>query len=87
MAKNQKATNMQKDALKILLTTDGLLLGAKMLTPMLPSAILGIAIPQYMMAMFSIGILTTGYSKYKEEKAKMYKEKELTESDLFELED
>lgn len=80
-------TKNQKDIIKVLGTADGLLLGAKLLSPMLPNALLGIVLPQYMVAMISVGILTTGYSRFKLEKAKMQKDKEICESDLFELED
>lgn len=71
---------------KLLLEADGLLLGAKILSPMLPNAILGIALPQYMVAMISIGIISTGYYRFKTERTKI-KDKEITESDLFKLED
>lgn len=80
-------TKNQKDIIKILGTADGLLLGAKLLAPMLPNVILGMALPQYMVASISLGIIASGYSRFKIEKSKVQKDKEITESDLFELED
>lgn len=72
---------------KTLLELNGMMLLTKAGISILPHAICGIFLPQYMVASISLGLVATGYYKFKAEKYKIKKDVVITERDLFELED
>ena len=73
---------------KTLLELNGIMLATKVGIVMLPHNICGLILPQYMLASIVLGIITTGYCRFKSVKnSKTKADKVITESDLFKLED
>ena len=74
--------------IKTLLELNGIMLATKVGVVMLPHNICGLILPQYMLASIVLGIITTGYCRFKSVKnSKTKADKVITESDLFKLED
>lgn len=73
--------------IKTLLELNGMMLATKAGIAMLPHSICGLILPQYMLASISLGIIATGYCRFKSVKnSKTKDDKIITESDLFKLE-
>ena len=74
--------------IKTLLELNGMMLATKVGVVMLPHNICGLILPQYMLASITLGIIATGYCRFKSVKnSKSKDDKIITESDLFKLED
>ena len=74
--------------IKTLLELNGMMLATKVGVVMLPHNICGLILPQYMLASIVLGIITTGYCRFKSVKnSKTKTDKIISESDLFRLED
>ena len=72
---------------KTLLELNGMMLATKVGVVMLPHNICGLILPQYMLASISLGMVATGYCRFKAAKnSKTKADKIITESDLFKLE-
>lgn len=72
---------------KTLLELNGMMLATKAGIIMLPHSICGLILPQYMLASIALGIITTGYCRFKSAKnSKSKADKIISESDLFKLE-
>ena len=73
--------------IKTLLEHNGMMLATKAGIVMLPHNICGLILPQYMLASIALGIITTGYCRFKSAKnSKTKNDKIISESDLFKLE-
>lgn len=73
--------------IKTLLELNGMMLATKAGIIMLPHSICGLILPQYMVASITLGIITTGYCRFKAtKKSKSKADKIISESDLFKLE-
>ena len=73
---------------KTLLELNGIMLATKAGIIMLPHNICGLILPQYMLASIALGMVATGYCRFKTAKnSKTKADKIITESDLFKLED
>ena len=73
---------------KTLLELNGIMLATKVGVVMLPHNICGLILPQYMLASIALGIIATGYCRFKSAKnSKTKADKVISESDLFKLED
>ena len=73
---------------KTLLELNGIMLATKVGVVMLPHNICGLILPQYMLASIVLGIIATGYCRFKSAKnSKTKADKVISESDLFKLED
>lgn len=73
-------------AIKMLVEVDSLLLATKMVLPCIYKAGLLVVVPKYLSGMIILGMLAGGYYKSKEIKNKK-KDTDLTDSNLFKLED
>ena len=74
--------------IKTLLELNGMMLATKVGIVMLPHSICGLILPQYMLASIALGIIATGYCRFKSVKnSKTKTDKVISESDLFKLED
>ena len=74
--------------IKTLLEHNGMMLATKAGIIMLPHNICGLILPQYMLAAIALGMVATGYCRFKSVKnSKTNADKIITESDLFKLED
>ena len=74
--------------IKTLLELNGMMLATKAGIIMLPHNICGLILPQYMVASIALGIIASGYFRFKAAKnSKTKADKIITESDLFKLED
>ena len=73
---------------KTLLELNGIMLATKVGVVMLPHSICGLILPQYMVASIALGIIASGYCRFKAAKnSKIKADKIISESDLFKLED
>ena len=73
---------------KTLLELNGMMLATKVGVVMLPHNICGLILPQYMLASIALGIIASGYCRFKSAKnSKTKTDKIISESDLFKLED
>lgn len=73
--------------IKTLLELNGMMLATKAGVAMLPHSICGLILPQYMVASIALGIIATGYCRFKSAKnSKTKADKIISESDLFKLE-
>lgn len=72
---------------KTLLEIDGLLAATKITTLFLPRTLVGLVMPQYFIATLTLGLLASGYYQSKIILNKKKEDKEITENDLFKLED
>ena len=73
--------------IKTLLELNGMMLATKVGIVMLPHSICGLILPQYMVASIALGIIASGYCRFKSVKnSKTNADKIITESDLFKLE-
>ena len=74
--------------IKTLLELNGMMLATKVGIAILPHNICGLLLPQYMVAAISLGIVVTGYYRFKAIKnTKTKDDKVISELDLFKLED
>ena len=74
--------------IKTLLELNGIMLATKVGVVMLPHNICGLILPQYILASIVLGIITTGYCRFKSVKnSKTKTDKIISEIDLFKLED
>ena len=74
--------------IKTLLELNGMMLATKAGIVMLPHNICGLILPQYMLASIALGMVATGYCRFKAAKnSKTKDDKVISESDLFKLED
>ena len=74
--------------IKTLLELNGMMLATKVGIVMLPHSICGLILPQYMVASIALGIIASGYCRFKLVKnSKTKADKIISESDLFKLED
>ena len=74
--------------IKTLLELKGMMLVTKAGIIMLPHSICGLILPQYMVASIALGMVATGYCRFKSVKnSKTKADKIISESDLFKLED
>ena len=74
--------------IKTLLELNGIMLATKVGVVMLPHNICGLILPQYMLASIALGMVATGYCRFKSVKnSKTKTDKIISESDLFKLED
>ena len=74
--------------IKTLLELNGMMLVTKVGAVMLPHSICGLILPQYMVASIALGIIASGYCRFKSVKnSKTKADKIISESDLFKLED
>ena len=74
--------------IKTLLELNGMILATKAVILMLPHNICGLILPQYMVASIALGMVATGYCRFKSVKnSKTKADKIIRESDLFKLED
>ena len=74
--------------IKTLLELNGMMLATKAGIIMLPHSICGLILPQYMVASIALGIIASGYCRFKSVKnSKTKADKIISESDLFKLED
>ena len=74
--------------IKTLLELNGMMLATKVGVVMLPHSICGLILPQYMLASIALGIIASGYCRFKSVKnSKIKADKIINESDLFKLED
>ena len=74
--------------IKTLLELNGMMLATKAGIIMLPHSICGLILPQYMVASIALGMVATGYCRFKSVKnSKTKADKIISESDLFKLED
>ena len=74
--------------IKTLLELNGMMLATKVGVVMLPHNICGLILPQYMLASIALGMVATGYCRFKSVKnSKTKDDKIISESDLFKLED
>ena len=74
--------------IKTLLELNGIMLATKVGVVMLPHNICGLILPQYMLASIALGIIASGYCRFKAAKnSKIKADKIISESDLFKLED
>ena len=73
--------------IKTLLELNGMMLATKVGIVMLPHSICGLILPQYMVASIALGIIASGYCRFKSVKnSKTKTDKVISESDLFKLE-
>ena len=73
--------------IKTLLELNGMMLATKAGIIMLPHSICGLILPQYMVASIALGIIASGYCRFKSAKnSKTKADKVISESDLFKLE-
>lgn len=73
--------------IKTLLELNGMMLATKVGIVMLPHSICGLILPQYMVASIALGIIASGYCRFKAAKnSKSKADKIISESDLFKLE-
>ncbi|MDU4327140.1 MAG: hypothetical protein E7I48_17430 [Clostridium celatum] len=72
---------------KFLLEADGLLLATKLISGAVSTNFLGILMPQYFVASVTLGLLASGYYQAKTIYNKKKEDKEISENDLFKLED
>lgn len=73
--------------IKTLLELNGMMLATKAGVAMLPRSICGLILPQYMVASIALGIIASGYCRFKSAKnSKSKADKIISESDLFKLE-
>ena len=73
--------------IKTLLELNGMMLATKVGIVMLPHSICGLILPQYMVASIALGMVATGYCRFKAVKnSKTNADKIISESDLFKLE-
>lgn len=73
--------------IKTLLELNGMMLATKAGIIMLPHSICGLILPQYMVASIALGIIASGYCRFKSAKnSKSKADKIISESDLFKLE-
>ena len=74
--------------IKSLLELNGMMLATKAGIVLLPHNICGLILPQYMLASIALGIIASGYCRFKAAKnSKIKADKIISESDLFKLED
>ena len=74
--------------IKTLLELNWMMLATKVGIIMLPHNICGLILPQYMVASIALGIIASGYCRFKAAKnSKTKADKIISESDLFKLED
>lgn len=73
--------------IKFLLEADGLLLTTKLISGAVSANFLGLIVPHYFVAAVTLGLLSSGYYQAKAIANKKKEDKEITESDLFKLED
>ena len=74
--------------IKTLLELNGMMLATKAGIIMLPHSICGLILPQYMVASIALGIIASGYCRFKAAKnSKTNADKIISEIDLFKLED
>ena len=74
--------------IKTLLELNGMMLATKVGIVMLPHSICGLILPQYMVASIALGIIASGYCRFKAAKnSKTNADKIISEIDLFKLED
>ena len=74
--------------IKTLLELNGMMLATKAGIVMLPHSICGLILPQYMVASIALGIIASGYCRFKAAKnSKTKVDKIISESELFKLED
>ena len=74
--------------IKTLLEINGMMLATKVGIVMLPHSFCGLILPQYMLASIALGIIASGYCRFKSVKnSKSKADKVISESDLFKLED
>ena len=65
-----------------------MMLATKVGAVILPHSICGLILPQYMVASIALGMVATGFCRFKAAKnSKTKADKIITESDLFKLED
>ena len=73
---------------KTLLELNGMMLATKAGIAILPHSICGLILPQYMVASIALGIIASGYCRFKSVKnSKTKDDKIIRESDLFKLEE
>ena len=73
--------------IKTLLELNGMMLATKAGIVMLPHSICGLILPQYMLASIALGIIASGYCRFKSAKnSKTKADKIISETDLFKLE-
>ena len=73
--------------IKTLLELNGMMLATKAGIIMLPHNICGLILPQYMLASIALGMVATGYCRFKSVKnSKTKADKVISESVLFKLE-
>ena len=73
--------------IKTLLELNGMMLATKAGVAILPHSICGLILPQYMLASIALGMVATGYCRFKATKnSKTKADKIISESDLFKLE-
>lgn len=73
--------------IKTLLELNGMMLATKAGVAMLPHSICGLILPQYMVTSIALGIIASGYCRFKSAKnSKSKADKNISESDLFKLE-
>ena len=74
--------------IKTLLELNGMMLATKAGIAILPHNICGLFLPQYMVASIALGIIATGYYRFKAIRNSQPKsDKTISEIDLFKLED
>ena len=74
--------------IKTLLELNGMMLATKVGVVMLPHNICGLILPRYLLASIVLGMVVTGYCRFKSAKnSKTKADKNISESDLFKLED
>ena len=74
--------------IKTLLELNGMMLATKVGIAILPHNICGLFLPRYMVASIALGIITTGYYRFKAiRNSKPKRDKTISEIDLFKLED
>ena len=74
--------------IKTLLELNGMMLATKVGIVILPHNICGLFLPRYMVASIALGIIATGYYRFKTiRNSKPKSDKIISEIDLFKLED
>ena len=74
--------------IKTLLELNGMMLATKIGIVILPHNICGLFLPRYMVASIALGIIATGYYRFKAiRNSKPKSDKTISEIDLFKLED